>query len=101
MTCPWCGAPILPRLRRHGSPQGYCSTKCRHALGTALRRWAMLEFEARRVTSVALKAVMGRGEESAHASNAEPISPVSLAPDRAPESAHALCEPLCHRGATV
>ena len=94
MTCPWCGGPILPRLRRHGSPQRYCSDRCRHLQGTALRRWATLEFEAGRVTTAELKAVMGRKDESAHALNAEPMSSIYPESDRAAESAHALGEPL-------
>ena len=37
-SCQWCEGPF--RARRGGSPQRFCSSKCRSAFWTALRRWA-------------------------------------------------------------
>ena len=36
-SCQWCEGPF--RARRGGSPQRFCSSKCRSAFWTALRRW--------------------------------------------------------------
>ena len=45
MDCLWCNKP-LPSGPARGSPRRYCSPSCRHALGTAARRWVMLAVEA-------------------------------------------------------
>ena len=36
--CGWCGGSFKPRASG-GNPQRFCSQKCRHAFGTAARRW--------------------------------------------------------------
>src|SRR5215471_4069910 len=35
--CEWCKTPFSSK--RHGSPQRFCSSKCRAAFWSALRRW--------------------------------------------------------------
>jgi hypothetical protein len=61
--CPWCGSPFKPERRRHGSAQRFCSTVHRHAFGTALRRWAVIELAAGRISIDALRAA----QQSAYA----------------------------------
>jgi len=36
-VCQWCDGPF--RVRRGGSPQRFCGSRCRTAFWSALRRW--------------------------------------------------------------
>ena len=38
LRCHWCNDPFSPR-KSGGDPQKFCLASCRHAYGTAARRW--------------------------------------------------------------
>jgi hypothetical protein len=44
-TCAWCPSSFKPRPAG-GSPQRFCSTRCRQRFHTAARRWAIVAIEA-------------------------------------------------------
>jgi hypothetical protein len=69
--CRWCDRCFAPR-RSGGSAQRFCSARCRHAFGTAARRWVMRAVEGGQITVETLKALVS----SAHAA-AEPSAPTS------------------------
>lgn len=57
MTCLWCGGPFRARTSG-GSKQCFCAPSCRHAYGSALRRWAAREVEEGRLSLPTLKAAV-------------------------------------------
>ena len=55
LACPWCGAPFEPRtVGAHR--KRFCSTRCKNAYHTALRKSAQQALADGRITVTDLKA---------------------------------------------
>jgi hypothetical protein len=55
-TCPWCDRPF-EALTIGAHRKRFCSSPCRNAYHTALRKWAQREADQGAVTVADLKAV--------------------------------------------
>ena len=55
LACPWCGQPFEPRtIGAHR--KRFCSSPCKNAYNTALRKWAQRAADHGEVTVTDLKA---------------------------------------------
>ena len=86
-SCQWCEGPF--RARRAGTAQRFCSSKCRSAFWTALRRWGesavaagVLSLDEIREGAPAACMLLSGGEAPAPGQSA-PVPP----PDRPGEAA--------------
>ena len=63
--CPWCGCPFEPK--KYGPHQKkYCSDRCRNALGSAVRKRGIKEFEAGRLSLEDLKRLPRKSQITSH-----------------------------------
>jgi hypothetical protein len=70
LTWPWCKRSFRPRRRQTGgSPQRFCSHRCREAFHSALNRWALSKLEAGWVDLDALRRGPGGSINAAHKSD--------------------------------
>ena len=57
LLCVWCETAYKPRSNG-GSTQRFCSKDCRQNFNTACRIWAAAEYEAARVSILALRTAL-------------------------------------------